>query len=266
MASISALTIVMAVLMCLAGGKRGIAAFGSVALNFILMFIAIILISAGFAPIWVALFVGIAILAITIYLGNDDEQTARIAFIATLIVLCVMIVLIVPLDHFAQIKGFSNEQTDEIEQFTLLVGVNFESITIATTLLSTLGAISEAAIAIASGLREVIEQNPGISVAAVRRSGRNIGFQIMGMTFNTLFFGMFGGDLALFVLLYKLKATFGYYLNSKIFVSECMMVLYSAIAVILVIWITTQMMARKVKQAAQREEQAKPKRPNIHPD
>ena len=65
----------------------------------------------------------------------------------------------------------------------------------------------------------------------------------MGMTFNTLFFGMFGGDLALFILLYKLNANFGYYLNSKIFVGECM-----AVSVILVIWITTYLMGRKINQ------------------
>ena len=88
----------------------------------------------------------------------------------------------------------------------------------------------------------------GITIAEIFKSGRTIGFQIMGMTFNTLFFGMFGGDLALFILLYKLNANFGYYLNSKIFVGECMAVLYSAVAVILVIWITTYLMGRKINQ------------------
>ena len=149
---------------------------------------------------------------------------------------------------FCPIKGFSNEQSEEIEAFNLLVGANFETILISTTVLSTLGAIAEAAVAISSGLEELSEQNPGITIAEIFKSGRTIGFQIMGMTFNTLFFGMFGGDLALFILLYKLNANFGYYLNSKIFVGECMAVLYSAVAVILVIWITTYLMGRKINQ------------------
>lgn len=144
------------------------------------------------------------------------------------------------------VAGFSNEQSEEIEAFNLLIGVNFSAITAAVTILSTLGAIAEAAIAVASGLEEVIQNKPHISLSELFTSGRNIGFQIMGMTFNTLFFGMFGGDLSLFVLLYKLDANFGYYLNAKIFVRECMLVLYSAIAVIAVIWITTYLMGRKV--------------------
>lgn len=52
-------------------------------------------------------------------MGNKDEKTANIAFKATLIVLIVMLILIIPLDHFAQIKGFANEQSEEIEAFDL---------------------------------------------------------------------------------------------------------------------------------------------------
>ena len=43
-----------------------------------------------------------------------------------------------------------------------------------------------------------------------------------------------------------LNATFGYYLNSKIFVGECLAVLFSALAVILVIWITIYLTGRKL--------------------
>lgn len=247
MSSITALILVLGILMLIFGGKQGFSSFLSVAFNFIILFLTVVLISSGFPILPVSLFAGICILAITIYMGNNDERSTNVAFIATLIVLLIMVIFIIPIDHFAQIKGFSMEQSEEIEAFNLLIGVNFEQLTIATAILSTLGAISEAAIAIASGLEEIIEQNPQITQRELYKSGSNIGSQIMGMTFNTLFFGMFGSDLALFVLLAKLNAGVGYYLNSKIFVSECMLVLYSAIAVIGVIVITTYLMARKIK-------------------
>ena len=249
MSSILALTIVLGILMIIFGGKQGVSSFCSVLLNFGILFLTVILISSGFPPLGVSLFAGICILAITIYMGNNDERSTNVAFIATIIVLAVMLLLIIPMDHFAQIKGFAMEQSEEIEAFNLLIGVNFEQLAIATAILSTLGAIAEAAIAIASGLEEIIDQNPKITRKELFESGSNIGSQIMGMTFNTLFFGMFGSDLALSVLLAKLHASFGYYLNSKIFVSECMLVLYSAVAVIGVIVITTFLMARKVENA-----------------
>ena len=253
MSSILALTIVLAVLMMVFGGKQGTASFFSVLLNFGILFVTVILISSGFPPLLISLFAGICILATTIYMGNSDDRSTNIAFEATIIVLVVMIIMIVPMDHWAQIKGFSTEQSDEIEAFNLLIGINFEKLAISTAILSTLGAISEAAIAISSGLQEIIDQNPDITKKKLYQSGSNIGSQIMGMTFNTLFFGMFGSDLALFVLLAKVHAGIGYCINAKIFVSECMLVLYSAVAVICVIMITTFLMAHRLEKQQKAE-------------
>lgn len=245
---ISILTLILAVLMVLIGGKRGLVAFASVLLNCGLLFLTITLIAAGFPPLWTTLFSGICLLALTIYMGTTDDKVANIAFGATLCVMFLMLLLIIPVDHLVQIKGFANEQSEEIEAFNLLIGVNFEQLAISTAILSTLGAIAEAAIAIASGLAEVVEQDPLIKRESLYQSGQNIGFQIMGMTFNTLFFGMFGGNLALFILLNKLQNNFSYYLNSKIFVNECLLVLYSAVAVILVIIVTTWLVVRQVSR------------------
>ncbi|MCC7667018.1 YibE/F family protein [Liquorilactobacillus satsumensis] len=252
MTTISLLTIILAVLMVISGGRRGAISFVSLLLNFTLLFLTVILIAGGLPVLPVTFLAAVCILAITIYLGNTDEVETNVAFLATLAVLVLMLLLIVPLDHLAQIHGFSNEESEEIEAFNLAIGVNFEEIALTTTLLSTLGAIAEAAIAVASGMAEIIRQTATEGDSELRKSGRNIGLQIMGMTFNTLFFGMFGGNLALFILLYKLHASFGYYLNSKIFVGETFLVLYSAIAVILVIWLTIEFMiikAHKMKQS-----------------
>lgn len=245
MTTLNMLIIVLAVLVMVVGGKKGFMALSSFVINFCLLFLSIILIAGGFSPIAVAAFSGICILAITIFMSDCGEKEANIAFIATLIVLLLMILLIAPLDHLIQIQGFSTEDSEEVEAFNLAIGVSFESILLATTVLSTLGAIAEAAIAVASGMHELIEQSPKITTHDLRHSGRIIGFQIMGMTFNTLFFGMFGGNLALFILLDKLQVSFGYYLNSKIFVGETCLVLYSSIAVVAVIGVTIELVVKR---------------------
>ena len=248
MSAISLLTLVLALLMFLVGGKQGLLSFFSVVLNFSFLFLSVVLIAGGFPIIGVCGFFGLCILAITIYMGSQEEQGANIAFLATLIVLVGMLFLIIPLDNVLHIQGFANEQSEQIEAFNVLIGVNFKQLLVATTILSTLGALAEAAIAISSGMEELIEQNPDLTEQKLIKSGKTIGFQIMGMTFNTLFFGMFGSDLALFILLYKLKNSFGYYFNSKIFVAECVLVLYAALAVILVIWLTIYLTTKKFMQ------------------
>jgi uncharacterized membrane protein len=241
------LLLLLIVLVLIVGGKNGFKAVISFGLNFCLLFLSVILIAGGFSAIIVALFSGCCILAITIYLSDCPEKVANTAFLATIIVLGLMIFLLIPLNSLTQIEGFSSEDSEEIEAFNLAIGVNFESLLTATMLLSTLGAIAEAAIAITSGMEEILLQTPEISKNELQKSGRTIGFQIMGMTFNTLFFGMFGGNLALFILLDKLQSSFSYYLNSKIFVGETFSVLYSAIAVIAVIGTAIELMVKKSK-------------------
>lgn len=250
MSTLNVLVIMLFALMIIVGGKRGLVSVATLVSNFALLFVAVVLIASDFNPLVVGALFGVAILAITIYPGNADSQTCNVAFGATLLVLIVLAGLIIGLDHLAALQGFADEQSEEVEAFNLQIGVNFEQILIVTTLLSTLGALAEAAIATASGVKEVVEQNPQISWRQVIKSGQNIGLQIMAMTFNTLFFGMFGSDLALFILLVRLDATVGYYFNSKIFVAETMLVLYSCLAVVLVIAATTYMMAWATKRAA----------------
>lgn len=246
MSTLNLLILILLGLLIIVGGKRGMISAITLACNFCLLFVAVVLIASGFNPLVVCGLFGLAILALTIYPGNDDTTTCNVAFGATLVVLVGMLVLIVGFDHFAQTAGFASEQSEEIEAFNVNIGVNFEQIAIVVTILSTLGALAEAAIAVASGVSEVIAQTPTITRKQAFKSGKNIGKQITAMTFNTLFFGMFGSDLALFVLLVKLNASFGYYLNSKIFVAETMLVLYSCLAVILVIELTAWLMSRRV--------------------
>ncbi len=69
-----------------------------------------------------------------------------------------------------------------------VLGINYLDIAISTAILSTLGAIAEAAIAIAAGLAEILAQHPKIPLKNLQRAGFKVGSQIIGTTFNTLFF------------------------------------------------------------------------------
>jgi len=65
MSAISILTLILAVLMLIVGGKAGLTAFFSAVFNFIILFITVILITGGLPPVWVAFFAGVCILAIS---------------------------------------------------------------------------------------------------------------------------------------------------------------------------------------------------------
>lgn len=245
MSTISGLGLVLMVLMILVGGKQGWKSFLSIILNFGFLFLAVILIAFHLPPLAVTLFTGVVILAITIFMGEDDLLTTQTAFYAALIVLILLVILIIPVEHLAMAQGFGEEDAEDLEGMSILIGINFLKVTVTTTVLSTLGAIAEAAMAISAGLAEILQRHPQSSSRQIFNSGISIGENIIGTTFNTLFFGFFGGFLALFIWFAGLGYSFGSIVNNKIFVAELIMVLVSFVGVILTVPITALVMAKR---------------------
>lgn len=245
MSTITALGLILLAVMILVGGKQGAKSFLSLILNFGFLFMAVILMAFHLPPLAVTLITGVVILAITIFMGEDDLVTSQTAFYASLIVLVALVLLIIPLEHWAMVQGFGEEDSDDLEGMSILIGINFLKIAVTTTVLSTLGAIAEAAMAIAAGLAEIIQQHSQAAPKKLFENGISIGEQIIGTTFNTLFFGFFGGFLALFIWFSGLHYSFGEVINNKIFVAELIMVLVSFVGVILTVPITALVMSQR---------------------
>lgn len=250
MSTITALGLVLLVLMVLVGGKQGWKSFLSLLFNFCFLFFAVILIAFHVPPLFVTLVTGVVILAVTIFMGEDDLLTTQTAFLASITVLVFLILLIIPVEHWAMVQGFGVEDTEDLEGMSLLIGIDFLKVSVTTTVLSTLGAIAEASMAISAGLAEILEQHPKSSNADLMKNGITIGEQIIGTTFNTLFFGFFGGFLALFLWFAGLNYTVGEILNNKIFVSEMIMILTSFIGVIITVPVTSWVMTLRKKNFA----------------
>lgn len=237
MSTLMALALVLLVLMVLVGGKQGVSNFLALGINTLLMILAVILMAGGFQPVIVAVVIGLIVLATTIFLSTTRMQVAGSAFVSSLIVMVALLGVIFVGVWLGHTAGFGPEDSDEIEGFSLLIGVSFQQLLIATGLLSTLGAIAEAATAVAAGLTEL-----GAKATPVGR--HDIETTIIGTALNTLFFGFFGGFSALFIWFAQLKYAFWQIINNQIFVGELLQVLFSVIAVALTVpvtmWVVTQ--------------------------
>ncbi|MHA8110214.1 YibE/F family protein [Lactobacillaceae bacterium Melli_B4] len=245
MSTIVALGLILFILMVLVGGKQGLQSFISLLLNFGFLFFAIVLIAFHFSPLIVTIVTGVIILALTIFLSGTSDETSQIAFIASLFVFGLLILLILPVEHWAQVQGFGLEDSDDLEGMSILVGINYVQVAATTAILSTLGAIAEGAMAIASGLDEIVEQHPKITANRLFVDGVFVGKQIIGTTLNTLFFGLFGGSLSLFIWFADLNYSIGSIINDKVFAAQFVIILFSIIGVIITIPITSLVMARQ---------------------
>ena len=192
MNAILALALVLVVMMFIVGGKQGLANFFALAANALLMILVVILMASGFNPIIVAVIFGLIILAATIFLSTNQLNVAGPAFVSALLIMTLLVGLILVVMTLSQTAGFGPEDSESLEGFSVYIGVSFPHILIATTLLGTLGAIAEAAIAVAAGMDEIKDQASSAGI-------KQMGHEIIGTALNTLFFGFFGGFSSLFI-------------------------------------------------------------------
>ncbi|WP_461215294.1 YibE/F family protein [Lacticaseibacillus sp. GG6-2] len=246
MSTMLALVLVLLVLMLLVGGRQGLKNFFALMLNTLLMIIAVVLMAGGFDPVAVAVVIGLAVLATTIFMGTDRSEVAGPAFVASLLVMAGVLVVVLVGVKLSATAGFGPEDSETLEGFSVYIGVSFTKVLVATGLLGTLGAIAEAACAVAAG---VIELGDAATVAGLRE----IETTIIGTALNTLFFGFFGGFSALFIWFTQLKYPLWQILNNQIFVGELIQVLFSVIAVALTVPITMWVVRRRQAQAARRQ-------------
>lgn len=246
MSTLMALIIVLAILMTVVGGETGIRSFFSVLINTLLLILLAILISWGInIPILILIFIPLKLVTI-IFLGTHDYQVAKNSFTCSFIVCLVVSVLILGCEWLAQAAGLGPEAGEILVGLSQMPGLSYPLIAVAVAIFSTLGAVAEAAVAMSSGLLEIKKHNPEISHEDLMASGSKIGNDVLGTSMNTILFGMFGSFLSLFLWYIRLNYTLGEILNEKMFVNEILIVMYSLIAVLLTVPLSTAFLAKNM--------------------
>lgn len=240
MSTITALALILLVLMVLVGGKQGWTAFLSLFLNFCFFYFGLVLVALHISIPVTTVIIGTIILATTVFIGVTDLKISISAFESSITVMVIVIFLVFIVEYFVQAIGFSTENSSELEGMSILIGISYLKISMMTTILSCLGAVAEASIAVVSGLYELISVNVESSRPALFKSSLMIGKRIIGTTLNTLLLGLLGNLLALFVWFTGLNYSLGTIINNKIFAAELVIVIISFIGVILVVPVSAQ--------------------------
>ncbi len=210
------LAIILCLLMVMVGGKQGFRSFLSLFLNFGVLFITIFLMTNPKNSPIILTFIACTIISwISLFYINQTNSKTITAFIATMITIVVLLLFITFVTKKAMIQGFSEESTEEISIFSLYIGVNFVQIGASVIIMSTIGAIMDVAISIASSMHEIFYRNPSISKKALFTSGL--------------------GYLSLLIWFKDLSYSLGEIINSKVFSAEIMTIFCAGIGIALII-------------------------------
>lgn len=233
------LSAILFLLMILIGGRKGARSFFALFFNFAVLLIAtLIMTNPNADPIIITLISCTVISCINLFYINEINMTTKTAFISSMITVVGLLFFIVLVTEKAMIQGFGKEEIEELSAYSLYIGVDFVKIGASVIIMSTIGAITDAAIAISSPMREAFHHNPSISRKELFAFGIGIGKDILGTSTNTLFFAFFGAYMALLIWFKDLSYTIGEIFNSKIFSAEMITIFCAGTGIALVIPIT----------------------------
>nr|WP_295970126.1 YibE/F family protein [uncultured Bacillus sp.] len=246
------LGIILFILMTVIGGNKGARSFLAIFFNFSVILITVLLMAnPNFNPFILTLIAGALISLINLFYINEVNSTTKTAFLSTLITIVLLLFFIVIVAKKTLIQGFGEEEVEELSIFSLYIGVDFAKIGVSVIIMSTIGAITDTAMAISSPMREIYYHNPSISKKDLYLSGINIGKDILGTSTNTLVFAFFGSYLGLLIWFKDLSYSMGEIINSKVFSAEMITILCSGIGVALIIpitaWITAHFLVKTTK-------------------
>ena len=144
------------------------------------------------------------------------------------------------------IQGFGEEEIEELGAYALYIGVDFDFFKIGASviIMSTIGAITDTAVAISSPMREAFHHQPSISRKELFTFGLGIGKDIFRNQYEYII-------LCLLDLSYSVGEIF----NSKIFSAEMITIFCSGMGVALVIpitaWITAYSWSKQKEKRRQ---------------
>ncbi|WP_145461734.1 YibE/F family protein [Staphylococcus saprophyticus] len=247
MSAITLLGLILFILMLIFGGKKGLISYLTLFLNFVILFISIILIIFGVPIYLVTLIFCIVIAACNLFVLNSYNTKTKAAFYATIVTTVLLIAAIYLSVSIGHLQGFTTEQQDETYIFSMNIGIDMVKFMVFTIVLAVIAAVIDLAITISSPMYELSETNPNLTQKELFHSGMRVGREILATSANTIYLAYFGGQLTLFFWFFKLNYSFGHIINSKIFAQEFISIILGGIAVAISIPITAWLTALLIK-------------------
>ena len=221
------------------GGKQGLKGALGLAFTFLaIIFLYLPLVYLGWPPLWTSVLICAVTTAVSMYFIGGPTRKTVVASAGTVagVVIAGLVAAI-----FGAATGISGWNVSDIETLITLWntnGINVGELLFAGLLISSLGAVMDVAMSVASSMGEVLAQNPAMSRGALFASGMRIGRDMMGTDSNTLILAFAGGSVSMLVLDYAYDLPILQILNSNNIGISVMQGLAGSFGVVLAVPVT----------------------------
>ena len=226
--------ILFVALLCLIGGIKGFKAVLGLAFAIIgIVMILIPLVARGYDAILVSIGV-VSIIALVCFVVFDGISTKSVsAIIATVIGVTVAGVFAYLVQVLGHLSGFN---MTEAESLMLISGDNqfyIRGLLVAGIIISSLGAVMDVAMSIASSVNEIYVVNSNLTFKQLVASGMNVGKDAMGTMANTLILAFTGSSLNLLLLVFSYGISFTQFINNDSIAIELLQGIAGSIGIVI---------------------------------
>ena len=233
----------------LVGGKKGLKSALCLGVSMISVFMVFFpLIYRGFSPFWGAVIVAALSTFVTIFAVGGVNAKSLAAISGTMFGVCMAGAAA---SLFGLSAGISGYNVSEIESLLFVAqhsDIQIGGLLFAGILISSLGAVMDVGMSIASTLNEIHEKKPELSSSELFISGINVGRDMMGTMSNTLILAFAGGSIITLMINYAYDLPLNQVLNSYNIGIEIMQGISGSLGIILTVPFTSFISARLLKR------------------
>lgn len=233
------LLIIFSVIMLSVGRLKGLKALISLTLTVsAIIYILIPLILKGFDPVFVSIWICVAIAGITLLLVGGYNKKTLAAIIGTSGGLVSAGVIAQIIGEMAKLTGLGDEESQMLMYIPQDISFDYKGLLFAGILIGALGAAMDVGMSLSSAMFEIKEINPEIKKSNLLKAGMNIGRDMIATMSSTLILAYTGGSLQLMLLLMAHEIPFADIINQDGYATEVVRSLAGSIGLILTIPIT----------------------------
>ena len=234
------------IILCIIGGMKGFKSAISLIFTFIcILFLFIPMIYKGYSPFLSAIIVGILTTIVTMYMIAGVSIKSVSAVIGTVLGVIISAGVAAIFGHFAKISGFNVSEVEDLAYLGTNAGIDIGGLLFAGILISSLGAVMDICMSVASTIFEMNDKNPKLKSKELFISGLNVGRDMMGTMANTLILAFTGGTVNTLILIYAYDMRYNQVMNMYSVGIEIMQGVSGSIGVVLsvplVAFITSKM-------------------------
>lgn len=240
-------------MICIVGGKNGMKSVAALIFTFIsIVYLFMPLLYRGYSPFFAAILVVVLTTIVTMLLIGGTTIKSFSAITGTTAGVLIAGISAAVFGHFAGIDGYNVSDIESLVFVGQNTKIQVGGLLFAGILIASLGAVMDVAMAVASSMTEIYENNKELEVGKLFRSGMKVGRDAMGTMSNTLILAFVGGSITTLVLDYAYDLPYLQLINSYSIGIEIMQGVAGSMGIIMTVpcvaFITSLLLTQELKK------------------